>query len=233
MRYKRILMDADDTLFDFQTGNRRAVAQLMEELDLASPTVFDEYQAINHACWKALERGEMTQEILHVERFRRFLAQKGRVDDPAAVAERFAELLGQQAILLPHAEETLRALAERLPVTLLTNGITVIQKSRLARSNIRKWFDGAVISQEVGVSKPDPRIFALALGETDPRDALMIGDGIHSDVLGANRAGVDVCWFNPEGKRLPEGLHAEYEIRDIRDCIPIALGGAPEREVRP
>lgn len=223
MRYKRILMDVDDTLFDFPTGNRRAVEQLMAELGLSSPTIFEEYQAINHACWEALERGEMTQEVLHVERFRRFLARKGRSDDPAAVANRFAELLGRQAIPLPHAEEAVRAIAERLPVVLLTNGITVIQRQRLANARISQWVSDVIISQEVGLSKPDPRIFELALGGLDRREALMIGDGLRSDVQGANHAGVDVCWYNPGGKRLPDDLHAEYEIRDIRDCIPIAL----------
>ena len=223
MRYKRILMDVDDTLIDFPTGNRRAVEQLMAELGLSSPTIFEEYQAINHACWEALERGEMTQEVLHVERFRRFLARKGRSDDPAAVADRFAELLGRQAIPLPHAEETVRAIAERLPVVLLTNGITVIQRQRLANARISQWVSDVIISQEVGLSKPDPRIFELALGGLDRREALMIGDGLRSDVQGANHAGVDVCWYNPGGKRLPGDLHAEYEIRDIRDCIPIAL----------
>ena len=223
MRYKRILMDVDDTLFDFPTGNRRAVEQLMAELGLSSPTIFEEYQAINHACWEALERGEMTQEVLHVERFRRFLARKGRSDDPAAVANRFAELLARQAIPLPHAEETVRAIAERLPVVLLTNGITVIQRLRLANARISQWVSDVIISQEVGLSKPDPRIFELALGGLDRREALMIGDGLRSDVQGANHAGVDVCWYNPGGKRLPGDLHAEYEIRDIRDCIPIAL----------
>lgn len=223
MRYKRILMDLDDTLFDFPTGNRRAVGQLMEELGLSSPTIFEEYQAINHACWEALERGEMTQERLHVERFRRFLAQKGRGDDPAAVADRFAELLGQQTIPLPHAEETVRAIAQRLPVVLLTNGITVIQRRRLAHARIRQWFSDVIISQEVGLSKPDPRIFELALGGVDRRDALMIGDGLRSDVQGANRAGIDICWYNPQGKPLPEDLHVEYEIQDLRDCVAIAL----------
>ena len=210
-RYELILLDADDTIFDFQTGNRNAVGRLMDELGLASPTVFDEYQAINHACWKALERGEMTQETLHVERFRRFLRQKSRGDDPEAVANRFAELLGQQAIPLPGAEAFVRALAAERPVVLLTNGIARIQRDRLARS------------QEVGVAKPDPAIFQIALGGTAPDRALMIGDGISSDVLGANRAGVDVCWFNPAGKALPEGLHAEYEVRALADCLPIAL----------
>ncbi len=223
MRYKSILMDIDDTIFDFQPGNRNAVEQLMAELGLSSPNVYDEYETINRACWEALERGEMTQEVLHVERFRRFLAAKRRGDDPAAVADRFAELLGRQVIPLPHAEEALRAIAAQRPVVLLTNGITVIQRSRLARSSIRPWVRDIVISQEVGLSKPDPRIFQLALDGLDPSEALMIGDGIHSDVLGANRAGIDICWFNPRGKVLPEGLHAEYEVRDIRDCVAIAL----------
>lgn len=222
MRYKLVLMDIDDTIFDFMPGNKNAIALLMEELGLSSPTVFDEYQAINHACWQALERGEMNQEILHVERFRRFLAMKGRNDNPEQVADRFAELLGQQNIPLPHALETVRELCGKIPVVLLTNGITVIQKKRLAASPLKDWVQGVVISQEVGVSKPDKRIFEIALNGLDPREALMIGDGITSDVMGANNAGVDVCWYNPKGKTLPDGVHAEYEIRDIRECIAIA-----------
>ena len=222
MRYKCVLMDIDDTLFDFMPGNRKAIALLMEELGLSSPTIFDEYEAINHACWQALERGEMDTGTLHVERFRRFLSEKQLDDDPERVADRFAQLLGQQVIPLPYAEETVKALSERLPVILLTNGITVIQKRRMAASPIRHWISGMVISQEVGCSKPDPNIFEIALNGVDPRDALMIGDGTGSDVLGANRAGVDVCWYNPKGKALPDGLHVEYEIQDLRQCLAIA-----------
>lgn len=223
MRYKLILIDLDDTLFDFQAGNRIAVNQLMEELGLASPTVFDEYQSVNHACWQALERGEMTQEVLHVERFRRFLRQKDLALDPAQVADRFTELLGEQAIPLPGAEELVRALAQHLPVVALTNGITAIQTRRMRRSPIREFLTRMVISQEAGVSKPDERIFQIALDGVAPADALMIGDGLQSDVLGANRAGVDMCWYNPAAKPLPDGLHVEYQVRTLGECLPIAL----------
>lgn len=226
MRYKMILLDIDDTIFDFQAGNRNAVSELMAELGLSSPTVFDEYQAINHACWEALERGEMTQEILHVERFRRFLASKKRDDDPKAVADRFAQLLGQQAIPLPGAENLVKTLSEHVPVVVLTNGITVIQKARMERSPLSRWFSRVVISQEVGASKPDPRIFEIALDGVSPSDALMIGDSPNSDVLGANRAGVPVCWFNPKGKALPENIHPDYEARTLDECLKIALGEA-------
>lgn len=223
MRYKMILLDIDDTIFDFQAGNRNAVAELMAELGLSSPTVFDEYQAINHACWEALERGEMNQETLHVERFRRFLASKNRADDPKTVADRFAELLGRQAIYLPGAENLVKTLSEHMPVVILTNGITVIQKSRMARASIRRWISRMVISQEVGAAKPDPRIFEIALDGVDPSDALMIGDSAQSDMLGANRAGVDACWFNPKHKTLPEGVRVQYEARTLEECLEIAL----------
>ena len=223
MRYKMILLDIDDTIFDFQAGNRNAVAELMAELGLSSPTVFDEYQAINHACWEALERGEMNQETLHVERFRRFLASKNRSDDPKTVADRFAELLGRQAIYLPGAENLVRTLSEHLPVVILTNGITVIQKSRMARASIRQWISRLVISQEVGAAKPDPRIFEIALDGVAPSDALMIGDSAQSDMLGANRAGIDACWFNPKGKTLPDGVHVQYEAKTLDQCLAIAL----------
>jgi len=223
MRYKLILLDVDDTIFDFQAGNRNAVNELAAELGLSSPTVFDEYQVHNHACWEALERGEMTQEILHVERFRRFLASKNRTDDPKAVADRFAELLGRQAIPLPGSEELVRTLSERVPVVILTNGITVIQKARMARAAVSRWVSRVVISQEVGAAKPDPRIFEIALGGVDPSDALMIGDSLNSDILGANRAGVDSCWFNPRRKPCPDHIRPTYEASTLEECLRIAI----------
>lgn len=223
MRYKKILLDIDDTLFDFVPSNKNATYALMEELGLSSPTIFEEYQVHNHACWQALERGEMDQGQLHVERFRRFLAEKGRDDDPALVADRFAYHLGQQVLPLPHSEEMLCALCAQREVILLTNGITVIQKARFNNSYLKELPLKMVISQEVGVSKPDPRIFEIALEGTDPKDALMIGDGVGSDVAGANNAGVDMCWYNPRGKALREGLHAEYVVSDLMECLPIAL----------
>ena len=223
MKYKRILMDIDDTLFDFQAGNRRAVGLLMEELGLASPTVFDEYQAINHACWEALDRGEMTQEVLHVERFRRFLAGKNRDDDPKPVADRFASLLGEQAILFDHALDVVGEISRKIPVIVLTNGITVIQKKRMSLSPLKDVISGMVISQEFGVSKPDPRIYLHELDGVAPSEALMVGDSLKSDILGANRAGIDACWYNPKGKELDGGVHAQYIISDLRELPAIAL----------
>lgn len=226
MKYKAILLDADDTIFDFQAGNHCAVEQLMDEIGYHSPNRFDEYQAINHACWEALERGEMTQEELKIIRFERFLSKYHIDRDPAEIAARFVEILGRQHMLIPNAETAVRAISEKLPVVILTNGITKIQKSRISLSPIRDLISGMVISQEVGFSKPRPEIFHHALNMLNiaPEEALVIGDSITSDIIGANNADIDSCWYNPKGKPLPDGVHAEYIVSDIRDIVEVALG---------
>ena len=226
MRYKAVLFDIDDTLLDFQTGNRNAVNQLMDELGYLHPQRYDQYETVNLECWAALEKGEMPQAELRRERFIRFFARYPVPGDPLYAAERFVELLGEQSILLPHAERVVRELSEQLPVVIVTNGITTIQRSRLAKSPLKNLVSDVVISEEAGVSKPRPEIFMMALKPLDiaPGEALMVGDSINSDIKGANNAGIDACWLNPMNLPLPDGVHAEYIIKDIRECVRIALG---------
>ena len=232
MRYKAVLFDIDDTLLDFQTGNRNAVNQLMDELGYLHPQRYDQYETVNLECWAALEKGEMTQAELRRERFIRFFARYPVSGDPLYAAERFVELLGEQTILMPHAEEVVRELSEQLPVIIVTNGITTIQRSRLAKSPLKDLVSDVVISEEAGVSKPRPEIFMMALKSLGiaPGEALMVGDSINSDIKGANNAGIDACWLNPINLPLPDGVHAEYIIKDIRECVRIALGEPPHAE---
>lgn len=225
MRYKAILLDNDDTLMDFQAGNRNAVNRLMDELGYFHPDRYEQYQAVNRELWAALERGEIAQSELRLRRFMRLYDLFPIPGDPRAASDRFVTLLGEQSILLPHAEEVVREIAARLPVIIVTNGMTVIQKNRLAKSPLKNMIRGMVISEELGVSKPRPEIFWQALRPLSvaPEDALMIGDGVSSDIRGANNAGIDACWLNPSDAVLPEGIHAEYIIRDLRECVEIAL----------
>ena len=225
MRYKAVLFDIDDTLMDFQQGNRNAVNRLMDELGYHHPDRYEQYEAINRKCWAELEAGQLSQGQLRMARFVRFFDRYPVPGDPKAAADRFVQLLGAQSILLPHALETVERIAARLPVAVVTNGMTYIQRNRLALSPLRDLVSEVVISEEAGVSKPRPGIFLLALERLGvrPREALMVGDGVNSDIRGANAAGIDACWYNPSGAALPEGVHAEYVIADIRQCAEIAL----------
>lgn len=225
MSYKAVLFDIDDTLLDFQTGNRNAVNQLMDELGYLHPQRYDQYEAVNLECWAALEKGEMTQAELRRERFIRFFARYSVPGDPLCAAERFVDLLGAQSILMPHAKEVVQELSAHIPVIIVTNGISTIQRNRIDKSPLKGLITNVIISEEIGISKPQPEIFMMALNPLGiaPCDALMVGDGINSDIRGANNAGIDACWLNPSGLSLPDGVHAEYTIKDIRECVSITL----------
>ncbi|NLD59394.1 MAG: noncanonical pyrimidine nucleotidase, YjjG family [Clostridiales bacterium] len=226
LTYDAILIDADDTLLDFRAAEKNAISEVIGALGIADPQAGEVYSRINLACWKEFERGAMTQAELRVRRFGDFLKFYGISADPGEVGERFTDALSRQGMLLPGALEAVRAIAEKLPVALVTNGISSVQHGRIDRSPIRPYISALVISGEQGFQKPDPRMIFRALellGSIEPGRALMAGDSLTSDVLAANRAGVDACWYNPSGEIAPAEYKIRYEIRDIRELPDIAL----------
>lgn len=224
MRYKGVFIDADDTLFDFQAGERVAVGMVLKHLGITDFDAAAVYHVINAGLWQDLEKGLITQAQLKVRRFELLMAHYGVSGDPAKAAEYYVEALSQQSTLLPGALEAVRAIAERLPVSVVTNGISAVQRGRMSRSPLRFLIKDFVISEEIGVAKPDPRVLEIALGNLGLRreDALMVGDGV-ADMRCAANAGVDGCWLNMGGKKLPEGLEPQYEIDRISLLPAIAM----------
>lgn len=89
---------------------------------------------------------------------------------------------------------------------IITNGFTSLQQTRLERTGLRDHFDLLIISEEVGVAKPDARIFDYALaqaGNPDRARVLMVGDTAESDIRGGVNAGLATCWFNPINASCP------------------------------
>lgn len=204
MKYQYLLIDNDNTLMDFGAAEAKALRETLADAGL--PTDEDTcavYSRINDALWKALERGETTQPELKVERFRQLLAYLKRTDaDPAALGAAYAANLGNYADLLPGAEEFVRALHGKIKMALVSNGVSAIQRSRLAKCPLTELFDAIVISEEAGVAKPDPRLLEIAmeqLGCTDKTQAVMMGDSLTADIAAANNASVDSIFFSLKG----------------------------------
>jgi 2-haloacid dehalogenase len=138
--------------------------------------------------------------------------------DPEAFSQQYLANLGDCTDLIPGARDLLEALDGAVHLALITNGLKEVQRSRLAKSGLRRYFEAVVISDEEGVSKPEPGIFDVAFDRMGhpPKDAvLMIGDSLTSDMRGAVCYGIDACWFNPE--RLPHdpAVPVRYEIRHL------------------
>ena len=226
MLYSAILMDADDTLFDFRTAERLAIMETLGGLGLDDPAAADLYVRINEACWKAFELGQITQSELKIKRFENLLGALDISADPRAVGDTYLASLARQWILLPGAEAALAEIAACRPVAIVTNGIACVQRGRFAASPINKYISALVISEEFGHPKPHPGIFIHALsllGGFAPEQALMIGDSLTSDMAGAIAAGVKTCWFNPDNQPCPENMALDHIINKVEDMPRVAL----------
>ena len=205
MRYQYLLIDNDNTIMDFNAAEAKALIDVLQNHGLPTDdATVHTYHEINDALWKALERGETTQPKLKVERFRQLLTVLGREDiDPAAMGAEYAAGLGNHADLLPGAAEFIRAVHGRMKIALVSNGVSAIQRGRLAKCPLTPLFDAIVISEEVGAAKPDPKLLCVAmemLGCTDKSQAVMMGDSATADIPAAVNAGVDSIFFSLKGK---------------------------------
>jgi 2-haloacid dehalogenase len=226
MNYKSIFFDADDTLFDYVSAEREAFARTAVAFGLGQrlEEAHAVYRRHNHDVWRELERGEITQDELKVARFRRMLrALEADESHAPAMSPYYLDRLSEQTQLLPGAEEAVRAAGERHTLVLVTNGLTSVQRRRFAAAPITRHFRSILISEELGVAKPDPAIFAPALKEFDlrPEDVLLVGDSTSSDMPAAMNAGMDFCWINPGRNDVPPGLRAKYVVGGVGELVGI------------
>jgi 2-haloacid dehalogenase len=225
-RYRGFLLDADNTLLDYDRAESEA---LEETLDEAAPRAPREqaravYREINAGWWRRYEQGAVTAAALKVGRFADLMAALHLGGDPAAVARGYLLRLGSKAYPLPHADHVVRTLCRGARLALVTNGLTDVQKGRLERSGWASCFTAVIISEELGVAKPDPAFFRAALDalHMPPEELLCVGDNPVSDVGGALAAGIDACWYSPAGAPWPgTAAPPTLVIRDLRELLEL------------
>ena len=226
MKYQLLLFDADETLFDFKMAEKQAFLKALEEykLDVDKEESLKIYSQINKCIWEEFERGEITADRLRVERFERF-SKKIKIDfDAVSFSKAYAKFLGEGAYLFDDSVEVIDYLSKKYKLALVTNGLKDVQKSRISKTPLKDYFQELIISDEIKISKPDPRIFDYALDKLDHKDkskVLMIGDSLTSDMQGGINAGIDTCWYNPNPIENKSGLNLTYEIHSLNELKEI------------
>ncbi|MDA1062006.1 MAG: HAD family hydrolase, partial [Chloroflexi bacterium] len=206
---RAVLFDLDDTLVDARGAWRRGFAETIAELYAGSPAlralgtsevIYDgHFRNYSEAAHRAAGGGEW-QERFTLEAFERLLAE--HLEPDPALAERLSR--HYRAAILDHVEAvpdavaTLEAVGTRYPLGLISNGPRELQRPKLRRFGLDRYFATIVISGEVGVVKPDPAIFRLALAAlaVPAAAAVYVGDNPHHDVAGACAAGLAAIWVN-------------------------------------
>ena len=170
---------------------------------------------------------KITKDQLNAERYTYPLRVVG-VPDAEVVGARFWEEsmkrlpLGKQ--LMPHAREVLEYLRPRYKMYILSNGFAELQARKMQSAGIGHYFDGVVLSEDIGVNKPHRAIFehALRVAGTTPDRVLMIGDNYEVDAKGAYGAGIDQVLYNAAGIELtPDQWRPTYLIRSLLELKDI------------
>lgn len=225
-RYSTLLFDLDRTLFDFDQSERDSFAAMLDTLSIPQrPEIGASYETINRRLWSEVEAGLHTPSSVNVLRFEELIEACDIDADPAVMGELFKTGLGDHGELYPGAAALLDELAPQVKLGIVTNGITSIQRTKIARTGLDRWFTAIAISDELGVAKPDPAIFAPLFADLDVTDlakTLVIGDSLHSDMAGGRNAGIATCWYNPGQLELTEPHLVDHTITSL-DELPALI----------
>ncbi|WP_042149445.1 HAD family hydrolase [Paucisalibacillus sp. EB02] len=117
----------------------------------------------------------------------------------------------------------LEELKKDYQLLLLTNGSPSLQNIKLEITpELKAYFNDILISGDFGVGKPDPSIFQYILERNNltKEQAIMIGDNLHTDILGSNRIGMENVWINRNQMEIND-IQPTYEIKRLRELLPI------------
>lgn len=198
--YKAILFDLDDTLWDCESNVLDSFKEVYH--DFALGNYFDSfdhfyglYQPFNQLCWKKYSSGLIDKATLNKDRFNYPFKMVGMTDE--VFVEHFMntyfKLVPTKSKLMPGAIEALEYLYKKYPLYIVSNGFTEMQYQKMESGGITHYFKQVFLSDEIGVNKPDKRIFQFVLNaiQLNPSEVVMIGDNYDTDIVGAKNSGID------------------------------------------
>lgn len=155
-----------------------------------------------------------------VEVFARALAaQRNEVPPGAAemLSGEFSSTRRARQRLLPGARELITVLSGSHSVALLTNGAPDLQREKIAATGLEPFFKAIAVSGEHGIGKPKPEIFHRLLSElgVEPGEALMVGNSLERDIVGARNAGIRSIWIRVPGSEEHADVVPDHTITSL------------------
>ena len=109
-------------------------------------------------------------------------------------------------------------------MSIVTNGLKEVQRPRAIRLKLQQYFASMIVSDEIGIAKPDIRYFEYAYGtlkNPPPKsEILMVGDSLHSDIQGGINFGITTCWVS-HGRINETAIQPDYKISNFLELSSV------------
>ncbi len=198
-----VFFDLDHTLWDFEKNSALTFGKILVENDVK--VELDDFLKVyvpnNLIFWKLFRDNKISKEDLRYQRLKlTFDTLKMQVNDAIIhnLAEEYINNLTNYNHLFPNTINVLNYLKPKYKLHIITNGFQEIQEKKLKNSGIYNYFSVFINADMAGVKKPNPLIFQLALEKANVQanKAMMIGDSLEADILGAKAIGFHTLHFN-------------------------------------
>jgi putative hydrolase of the HAD superfamily len=222
---RAIFFDLDDTLAD-GSGLPGAIRASCDELAAMTGSDASELRRANGEAWQKYwpsaeahwTLGHLSGDALSIEVWRRTLLA---CDLDVSLAPRARAIHVRHALAAVRLFDDARDLLDRIgreSLVLITNGASDTQRGTLRVLGIEDRFTAIIVSGEIGIAKPDPSVFRMALDAASarPEEAWHIGDSLTTDVAGAIGAGLTAVWLNRRKiERGPDDPMPHHEISSL------------------
>lgn len=222
-----IFFDLDNTLWDFAKNSQITLQKLYKNkfVELIYAVKFEEFYTNfdkkNSELWEQLRNNLITKDELRNRRFTESFAAVGIYNESLAFdfEMHFLDEIIDYHFLVNGAEEILLYLKEKKhQIHIVSNGFKKSTKKKILESNLNFYIDTIISAEEIGVLKPDSKIFEYSLKKSNSnlQTSIFIGDDWISDVIGALHFGFKTIFFN----RLDEN-YINNNVIEINDLLEL------------
>lgn len=223
---KDVFFDLDHTLWDFDKNSMLAFKRVFKKfkINIEFDAFLKIYEPINIEYWKKYREDKVSKENLRrgrlIDSFNFFdlIYTTEKIDK---IADAYIEELPFDNHLFEGALEILDYLTLKYKLHIITNGFEEVQHKKLKNSGIVHYFSTVTTSEEVGVKKPNSKVFLTALKKANslPEESVMIGDSLEADILGANNIGMQTIFYNYRNESISKKMKSIDSLIEIKNYL--------------